>query len=173
VSFPLPTNSLARVLQRHDVPFVLVGAYAVIYHTQPRATADVDVVWLRSAESEHKLLGSLEEVHAGYLSKQIDPATGIERVVPVSLPYIQATHLMMLWTDFGFIDLFDFDPADAALPVNELFQRSVVDGEGFRYASLDDVLRMKRASGRSKDLADLEELERRITPPPSPPPDHP
>ena len=109
---------------------MLVGAYAVIYHTQPRATADVDVVWLRSSESERRLLAALEEVHAGYLSKHIDPATGIERVVPVSLPYIQATHLMMLWSDFGFIDLFDFDPADPALPVEELFARRVVDDEG-------------------------------------------
>jgi hypothetical protein len=76
---------------------------------------------------------------------------------------------MMLWTDLGFLDLFDFDPADPSLPVDGLFDRSVEDAEGLRYASREDLKRMKVAGGRTKDLLDLEALDT-ITPPPTPRP---
>ena len=92
------------VLKRHGVPFVIIGGHAVNFHGHPRATDDADVVWVRSAEAETALLAALTELDAKYIGKDIDPATGIERAYPVDRVYLSVTHLLMLWTRFGFLD---------------------------------------------------------------------
>ena len=146
-----------EVLARHGVPFVIVGGHAVYVHGHPRQTEDVDVVWRRSAESEAALAAALAELDARYIAKEIDPATGIERTHEVSLPYIRSRHLMMLWTKLGFLDLFDYIPGHAGEDIDDLFATSIQSGP-YRFASLQWLRKMKSASGRPKDLEDLENL---------------
>lgn len=156
---PLPPQAeLLRLLLRHRVPFVLIGGHAVNFHGHQRNTEDVDVVWLRSAEAEQRLLGALAEANATWISTEVDPATGVERTVPVTASYVAANHLMMLVTDYGFIDLFDYVPGVPDMTPDEVYARSVVTGDGLRYASIDDLRRMKQAIGRTKDLEDLQNL---------------
>lgn len=153
----LPEVSLFNALRRHRVPFVVVGGHAVNVHGYRRTTEDTDVVWFRSSEAEQALLLALNEVDAQYIGRDIDPATGIERTYPVSLPFIQANKLMMLWTKYGFFDLFDYIPGFPLEDVRQLLS-SPVELDGVLYASLDWLRRMKRAAGRPKDLLDLENL---------------
>lgn len=149
-----------EMLRRHGVPFVIVGGHAVNYHGHRRATEDADVVWMRSPTSQVALTAALEELSAQYITREIDPATGIERTMPVNAAFVAANHLMMLWVpDLGFIDLFDYIPGEPESDVGELFRTSV-EAEGYRYASLAWLRRMKRSAGRSQDLDDLRELDR-------------
>jgi hypothetical protein len=148
---------LLAVLQRHGVPVVVVGGHAVNFHGFTRATEDLDVVWIRSAKSEEDLLNALTEVDAKYIGKEIDPATKIEKVYAVTLPYIQANHLMLVTTRFGFLDLFDYVPGLPAEDPQQLLDSSVVES-GVRYVSLDWLRKLKTASGRPKDLLDLQNL---------------
>jgi len=155
----MPTDfTIFELLRKHNVPFLIVGGHAVNFYGYPRATDDVDVVWLRSPETERSLLAALEEVNGEYIGKDIDPTTGIERTYAVSLPYIQSHQLMMLCTSRGFVDLFSYIPGFPDANVHELFDSSVVGENGFRYASLQWLRRMKTVTGRHKDLNDLEEL---------------
>jgi hypothetical protein len=152
-----PDLQLLDVLRRHGVPFVVIGGHAVNAHGYRRTTEDTDVVWLRSGQAERSLLMALNEIDAQYIGNEIDPATGIERTYPVSMAYIQSTPLMMLWTNRGFFDLFDYIPGFPSEAVESLFASSV-EVDGTRYPSLADLRRMKQASGRTKDLLDLENL---------------
>jgi len=148
---------LIDVLARHNVPFVIIGGHAVTIHGYVRATEDVDVVVLRSTEVDQLLLAALTEVHARWIGAEIDPTTGIERTFPVSLEYLRATRLMMLVTDIGFLDIFDFIPGYPTEPVERLFDSAIVI-DGRRFASLAWLRKMKQASGRPKDQIDLENL---------------
>ncbi|HEX4124040.1 MAG TPA: hypothetical protein VHY37_04875 [Tepidisphaeraceae bacterium] len=150
-------QQILSVLLRHGVRFVIVGGHAVIFHGFLRATEDVDVVWLRSLDSERSLYAALSELEARYIGNDIDPATGIERAYAVSPSYIQAHHLMMLSTRLGFLDLFDYVPGFPQQDPAELMPSSVEFG-GLRYASLDHLRKMKQAAGRAKDQLDLENL---------------
>ena len=47
--------ALIEALSRHNVPFVVIGGYAVVYHGYVRATEDVDIVFDRSHDSELSL----------------------------------------------------------------------------------------------------------------------
>jgi hypothetical protein len=155
---PMPPDlQLFDILRRHGVAFVAVGGHAVNAHGFRRATEDTDIVWLRSPQSETALFAALTEIDARYIGNEMDPATGIEKTYPVTLPYIRANHLMMLWTKNGFVDLFDYVPGFPSERVETVFASSI-EIDGVRYPSLEDLRRMKKASGRVKDLLDLENL---------------
>jgi hypothetical protein len=115
-------------------------------------------MWMSFGFDPQKPSTALESIHASWISNDIDPATKIERIVPISLPYIRANHLMMLVTDLGFIDLFDYVPDQSKGDPTSCFAESIESQEGIRYVSLEWLRRMKRASGRSKDKDDLAAL---------------
>ncbi len=148
---------LLDVLSNHNVPFVVIGGHAVTYHGYVRATEDTDVVFLRTPESEIALRDALGELNACWIGSKIDPKTGIEETFPVSLSYIRANHLMMLFTDFGFLDLFDFIPGLPQEPVEQLFD-TAIECNGRKYVSLRWLRAMKEAANRPKDQIDLQNL---------------
>lgn len=152
-----PDFRVFEILTGHGVPFLIIGGHAVSFHGYVRATEDTDVLWVRSPEAERGLLAALEELHAEYIGKEIDPATGIEQTHPVTAAFIRSQSLMMLCTSAGFLDLFDYVPGYPEQAVAALFE-SCREAEGLRFVSLEWLRRLKAAAGRPKDLLDLENL---------------
>lgn len=152
-----PDFRVFEVLTRHGVPFLVIGGHAVSFHGFVRATEDTDVLWIRSPKAERGLLAAFEELHAEYIGKEIDPATGIEQTHPVTAAFIRSQSLMMLCTNAGFLDLFDYVPGYPGQAVAALFE-SCREAEGLRFVSLEWLRRLKAAAGRPKDLLDLENL---------------
>ena len=149
--------ALIHLLDRHGVPFVVIGGHAVTVHGYPRATEDTDVVFLRSPASEEHLLSALQEVHAAWVSNEKDTDTGEARRIPVDLPFIKSRSTLWLITDMGFLDIFDHLPGLPGTPVEDLLRDALVI-DGIRYASRRMLLLMKAAAGRPKDLLDVAEL---------------
>jgi hypothetical protein len=148
---------LLEVLAAHRVPLVVIGGHAVNFHGHVRGTEDVDVLWLRTQESERALVEALRQINASWISDEIDPSTGLERLIPVTAQFVGASHLMMLVTDLGLLDLFDFVPGIPDADVREVFRESIPLGN-VRYASLAWLRRMKAAANRPRDIEDLEQL---------------
>ncbi len=146
-----------QLLARAGVPFVIIGGHAVNFHGHVRATEDADLIFERSAATEAALLGALESIHACWISDQRDPATGLERLVPVSASYVRGQHLMMLATDLGFLDLYDYIPGFPDVPVADVFSDSI-ELDNLRFVSLRWLRKLKQSAGRHKDLDDLEHL---------------
>lgn len=96
-------------------------------------------------------------MNAHWIGNEIDPATGFERVFPVSLSYVQASRLMMLTTDFGYLDIFDFIPGFPGLTVSKVFD-SAAETDRREFASLAWLRKMIAATGRAKDRRDFESL---------------
>ncbi|MBM3888844.1 MAG: hypothetical protein FJ388_06920 [Verrucomicrobia bacterium] len=146
-----------RVLARAGVPLVIIGGHAVSFHGYVRTTEDADVIFQRTPATEAALLQALSSIHACWVSDERDPASGLERLVPISASYIQSQHLMMLSTDLGFLDLYDYVPGFPDTPVEEVFADSVSLGE-LRFVSLRWLRKLKQCAGRHRDLDDLEHL---------------
>jgi hypothetical protein len=145
------------MLARAGIPYVIIGGHAVNFHGYVRTTEDADVIFHRTPASETSLLRVLESIHACWVSNERDPQTGLERLVPVTSPYLRTQHLMMLNTDLGFLDIYDYVPGFPDVPVQELFTDSVVVEE-LRFISLHWLRKLKTSAARHKDLDDLEHL---------------
>ena len=150
-------RAIFEALTRHGVPFAVIGGHAVNFHGFGRATEGVDVIWLRSEASGAALFAALSEIDARYIGREIDPQSGLEKTYPVTPARIHSSLLLMLWTRHGFLDLFDYVPSFPAEDVERVLSDSIKSGE-LRYVSLPLLRQMNRASGRTKDLLDLEQL---------------
>lgn len=64
---------------------------------------------------------------------------------------------MMLVTDYGFLDIFDYVPGYPSEAVDELFASSEASNQR-RFVSLERLRKMKEAAGRPKDQIDLDNL---------------
>ena len=157
MSSPDDPLSVFQLLARAGVQFVIIGGHAVVFHGYVRTTEDADLIFERSGASEAALLEALESIHACWISDERDAATGLERLVPVSPSYVRGEHLMMLTTDLGFLDLYDYIRGFPEMPVADVFSDSI-ELNNLRFVSLRWLRKLKRAAGRHKDLDDLEHL---------------
>jgi len=149
----LRVKEIVRLLGRHDVRYVLIGGMAAVTHGSPLVTQDVDICHSRDRANLMRVAEALSEVHAEL------------RGAPVGLPFrldtetLQRGDSFTFTTDLGAIDILGtpagstgYDDLSRTADVYKLFGRRVL------VASVDDLIRMKRAAGRPKDLLALEEL---------------
>ncbi len=85
---------LLRLLSRHNVEFIVVGAAAAVLDGAPITTFDLDVVFETSAENRERLLAALEEIAAVYL----DP---LQRRIRPTDERLQAHRLNLFETRLG------------------------------------------------------------------------
>ena len=134
-----------RLLNSHAVDYLLIGGYAVGYYGYPRTTADLDIwVAIRSDNAE-KLVDVFHEF--GMQSNEISPALFMEPgnivrmgVAPVRIEVLNE------------IDGVEFQDCLSRSETTE------IDDIPVKLISLSDLRKNKRASGRYKDLDDLEHL---------------
>lgn len=156
---PLDVDRLIGTLGRHRVDFVVIGGIAVLAHGHPRATFDLDVVADLSADNVTRLAAALDELNARVRGVDAD----LLDVDPTDPTQLASGANWTLVTDAGWLD---FMPgAVGARPYPQMVAAAVPVRDGaFRVVGLDDLIRMKRASGRAKDLDDIAALTRREHP---------
>jgi hypothetical protein len=142
-----------QVLSDHGVRFVVIGGVAGATHGSPSITQDLDVCYERSPESLERLATALGSIHA--------VLRGVDDDVPFVLDpkTLESGDNFTFTTDLGDLDCLGI-PA-GTLGYGDLVKTAVdvdLDGLVISVASVDDLIRMKRASGRPRDLAELEIL---------------
>lgn len=146
--------ALLRILHEHGVDFVVVGGFAGNILGSPLVTTDLDVCHARDAGNLERLVAALEQVHAMLR----DAPSGVPFRLDAKTLAKQAN--VTFRTDAGPLDLVG-EPAGvggyAALAANA----EVVDLDGFTVliCAIEDLIRMKRAAGRMKDIGALPTLE--------------
>jgi hypothetical protein len=142
-----------QTLDRHGVRFVVIGGVGARLHGSPTVTNDTDICYERTPENLERLAAALLELGA--------KLRGVDEDVPILLDArtlaagdhftfrTQAGDFDVLGTPAG-VDGFD-ELADRAKPFD-------IDGIAVLVASIDDLIRMKRAAGRAKDLIEVEVL---------------
>lgn len=133
------------MLAAHEVDYLLIGGYAAGYCRYPRTTAEMDI-WIRLDNTN---AGKLVHVLAdfGMVSKDVTPKLFLDpgNIVRIGIPPIRVEILN------------DIDGVSFA----ECAERATdtkVDGVPVRVISLKDLRANKKASGRYKDLDDIEHL---------------
>lgn len=134
-----------RLLNEADVQYLLIGGYAVGYHGYPRATADMDIWVAISPDNAAKLVGVF--LQFGMNDPKLTPALFQERgkIIRMGVPPMRIEILTE-------IDGVTFSECYADRLTAE------IDGQSVSLISHKHLRINKRASGRHKDLDDLENL---------------
>ena len=147
----LPQDFADLLVELHEaeVDFVLVGGWAVVLYGHVRGTDDMDIFVRPSPENSRRVVAALEAFGA-----------------PLVLHGVGADHFAHEGDAYRFgiaplkvevltkISGVTFDEAKEHAPSFDL------DGHAIPYIGKSALLRNKKAAGRLKDLADVEELER-------------
>lgn len=143
-----------RVLDEGGVKFVIVGGFAATAHGGTLVTRDLDVCYERTPDNLKRLAAALAPYHPRL------------RGAPKGLPFVFDERTLakgmnfMLATDLGAVDLLsDFADAGQFAQVARDAVRMSLFGRSYLVVSLDNLIRLKRAAGRPKDLNSLPELE--------------
>ena len=141
--------------------FVVVGGVAVVLHGHPRFTADLDVALDLTADDPRRAVDALTAVGLAPLM----PVEARDFADPDIRAQWVATQNLVVFSladpddPFRRVDIF----AEDQIPFEDLWARSKpvrLGSISVRVAAIDDLIAMKRATGRTQDLADVEALER-------------
>jgi hypothetical protein len=142
-----------QTLHRHDVRFVVIGGIGARLHGSPTVTRDTDICYERAPENLERLAQALEDLGARL------------RGVDEDVPFLLDAKTLGAGDHFAFrTRAGDFDVLGTPSGVagfDELAERAKpfdIDGITVLVASIDDLIRMKRAAGRAKDLIEVEVL---------------
>lgn len=147
--------AIVETLDRHGVRYVLIGGVAARLHGSPILTEDVDVTPERSVENLGRLAAALAELDA----RPAAPGAPEGLAVPLDADTFSSP-VMSFVTTAGVVDVvLDAVGVGGHARLDREAVSYEVRGVRVRVASLDDVIRSKRAAARPKDRAHLETLE--------------
>ena len=144
---PLPRDfrDFLKLLEDEGVEYLLIGGYAVAYYGYPRATADMDVWIAVNPENARRTVKALRRF--GMESPEITAELFLDKgkVIRMGVPPMR----LEIQTEISGVDFADC-----------YARRCRADMGGFDgdLIALEDLKVNKRASGRHKDLEDLEHL---------------
>lgn len=144
MKFPDDFKEFLNLLNEHRVKYLLVGGYVVSYYGYPRPTGDMDV-WIRvDADNARRTADVLREF--GF------DADGLQEILTREFQIIRMGVPPFRIEVSTYIDGVDFDECYEAREIADF------DGVQVNLLSLFHLKANKLASGRHKDLNDLEHL---------------
>ena len=145
-------REILRLLNRHEVEFVVVGGVAAVIHGAPVTTFDLDALVRISEDNAGRLIRALSELDARYREHE-------KTIRPSEKDVLAGGHLLLM-TKAGPLDILgyigDHNRYEDLLCATQEIEMSVGT---FRVLNLDELIRQKRATDRPKDRAVLEMLE--------------
>jgi len=137
---------LLQALARNNVDFVVIGGLAGMVLGSSYPSYDLDVAYERSPENLERLAGALRELGATF------------RGAPEDLPFLVDARTLKAGANFTFDT--PYGPLDilgdvAGAPSYDKLRSDAVEGEiagvFVRVSSIDHLIAMKEAAGRTKD----------------------
>ena len=139
----MDTEKLLQSLNARRARYVIIGATAFPVHGYARATLDIDIFVEASEANARRVLEALSDF--GYDVSDLTVEDLLTKKVLIRQYVLQT----------------DFHPFVAGVTFEEVWRNRVESRIGktpAAFASLDDLIRMKEAAGRPKDLEDLKVL---------------
>lgn len=136
-----------NLLNEHKVKYVLVGGWAVIFEGYSRNTGDMDILIEREENNANKLLAVIKDFLGSTIGFDKDDFLKEENVIMMGRPPFRIDIL----TDISGVSF------------KEAFESSKIyedEGLKIRCIHINELIRNKKATGRLKDLGDVDMLEK-------------
>ncbi len=144
ILLPRDFKEFLRLLNSSEVEYLVIGGYAVNYYGYPRATADMDVWVGIDPGNAQKMAAALQEFGFPQAEAKMFRETG--NVIRMGVPPLRIEVL----TSISGVEF------TRAFPKRTF---AMIDGVPVNLIGLEDLKANKKASGRFKDLTDLEQLD--------------
>jgi predicted nucleotidyltransferase len=138
-----------ELLNKHLVEYMVVGGYALAFHGKPRYTGDLDI-WINISTQNAR---SMVQVLKAFGMQSL----GLEETDFLTPGYITQIGYPPLRIDIlNQIDGLKFGEAKKGMQIID------TGGLPVRYIGLHDFVKNKVASGRPQDLADVQEIKKKL-----------
>lgn len=138
-------KELLALLNDHEVEYMIVGGYALAHHGSPRYTGDIDIYVRPDKGNAQRLLNALDAFGFGSVGLQLEDFIRPDQVVQLGYPPVRIDLITTLtgvcWEEAMAGRVHGYY---GGIPVN--------------FLGRDQLVQNKRATGRAKDLADLDSL---------------
>jgi len=153
-------GEILREFQKQKVRYVLVGGIAFNLLGGSRNTLDMDILVEMSDKNLSKLVNILKK--AGYHVKQpVDPLTITDKKTRqdwIKNKNMKAFNFYKGERTYEEVDIVIDSPVDFKEAIKDALEAKV-SGLTLKVISPENFIKMKKASGRDKDLKDIEELK--------------
>jgi hypothetical protein len=145
VNLPPDFKEFLRLLNAHQVEYLLIGGYAVAYHGYPRATADMDIWITANPENAQRLVAAVKDFGFDVpgLSAELFLKEG--QIIRLGVPPVR----IEIATSVSGVSFWECYAARVV---------DVLDGVQVSLIDLPHLKINKKAAGRHIDLHDLENL---------------
>jgi hypothetical protein len=145
IELPLDFKEFLKLLNANEVKYLLIGGYAVGYHGFPRATNDMDVWIAVHPDNANRVVNALREF--GFFLPELTTELFLQadKIIRMGVPPMR----LEILTGISGVDF------------EECFVSRIVDMLDGIQVNIIDLTHLKvnkKAAGRLKDLADLENL---------------
>ncbi|BCB95083.1 hypothetical protein JZK55_00050 [Dissulfurispira thermophila] len=153
-------EEIFKSLNKRHIDYVVVGGVALVLHGIVRLTADLDLM----LSLEEKNIARFVDVMNEFGYKPRIPVKAEELLDPKKRDYWLKEKNMKVFSFYhpheaiSLIDIFIYEPVD----YNELKKHSVKMKIGNFFVpvtSIDDLIRLKKISGRKQDIEDIKVLK--------------
>jgi hypothetical protein len=145
IHLPPDFKEFLKLLNLNQVEYLLVGGYAVGYHGYPRATADLDIWVAIHPQNGEKLVRVLKEFGFDIPELSVALFESEDKVIRMGVPPVRIELITS-------IDGVNFEECYSSRV------QDILDGIDVSLIDLGHLKANKKASGRYKDLNDLEHL---------------
>jgi len=138
-------KELLALFNAHRVEYVIVGAYALAFHGAPRFTGDLDLFVKPNPDNARRILAALAEFGFGSAGLTAEDFTRPDHVIQLGVPPVRIDLITSL----------------TGVSWEETVAGRATGSYGdipVHYIGRQQFIANKRATGRKRDLADLEAL---------------
>lgn len=145
IHLPPDFKDFLKLLNEHQVEYLLIGGYAVGYYGYPRATADMDIWVAINTRNATNIVAVIKEF--GFDLPELNPEILLkeDQIIRMGMPPVRI----------------EIATTISGVQFDECYKEHVeetIDGVVVKLIDLDHLKKNKKASGRHKDLNDLEYL---------------
>ena len=135
-----------ELLNKHDVRYCIVGAFALAFHAEPRYTKDIDI-WIQAGtENAEKLLLALDEFGFGPLNLNAEDFSTGGNIIQLGYEPVRI----------------DIITSIQGLDFNDIWENRVQGSYGrqtVNFIARENLIKSKKISNRPQDKADLARLQ--------------
>ena len=134
-----------ELLNKHNVRYCVIGAFAVAFHARPRYTKDIDILIESTIDNAKRLLIALDEFGFGSLNLAVNDFSTQGNIIQLGYEPVRI----------------DIITSIKGLEFSDIWQSRIQGPYGkqtINFIDRQSLIRSKRISNRAQDKADLQLL---------------